>query len=121
MTNLYEQIGGEAAVDATVEEFYKRVLADPLLAPFFAKSDMTKQKRMQKSFMNHVFGGKEYNGKGMKAAHKHLKLTDEHFNRVATHLSESLLFLGVESGLVDQVMAVVATTKNDVLGRDPKA
>ncbi|KAJ3306891.1 hypothetical protein HDV03_003928 [Kappamyces sp. JEL0829] len=86
-----------------------------------AKSDMTKQKRMQKSFMNHVFGGKEYNGKGMKAAHKHLKLTDEHFNRVATHLSESLLFLGVESGLVDQVMAVVATTKNDVLGRDPKA
>ncbi|KAJ3356909.1 hypothetical protein HDU91_005476, partial [Kappamyces sp. JEL0680] len=119
MSNLYQELGGEAAIDATVDEFYKRILADSVLAPFFVKTDMAKQKRMQKLFMNHVFGGKEYNGKGMKAAHKHLKLTDDHFNRVAKHLSDSLLFLGVKQSLVDQVLATVETTRDDVLGRDP--
>ena len=57
MEDIYAAIGGEAAINATVEEFYKRVLADPLLAPFFAKTNMKRQHEMQKKFLNHVFGG----------------------------------------------------------------
>jgi hemoglobin len=113
---LYEKLGGEPAIDATVEAFYKLVLADPLLSPFFAKSDMKRQHKMQKQFLNHVFGGKPYNGKGMRAAHKNLGLKEEHFNRVASLLAQAMLSLGVKQDLVDEVMTVAATTKNDVLG-----
>ena len=113
---LYEQLGGEPAIDATVDAFYKLVLVDPLLAPFFVNTDMKKQHRMQKQFLNHVFGGKPYNGQNMRKAHAKLHLKEEHFNRVAQLLEQAMLSLGVKKDLVDQVIAVAATTKNDVLG-----
>jgi hemoglobin len=116
--SLYEKLGGEPAIDATVEKFYQLVLADTLLAPFFAKTDMVKQRRMQKSFLNHVLGNKPFAGKTMKAAHKGLGLTDEHFNHVAKHLVDTMLSLGVAQNLVDEVLAIAETTRNDVLGRD---
>ena len=116
MSNLYEQLGGEPAIDATVKVFYQLVLKDPLLAPFFAKTDMAAQHRMQASFLNHVLGHKEYNGKSMRAAHKHLRLEERHFNRVAELLAQAMLSLGVAQPLVDEVITLAATTKNDVLG-----
>ena len=45
--SLYKRIGGAGAVQATVEVFYKRVLGDPLLAPFFQGVDMGRQKAKQ--------------------------------------------------------------------------
>jgi hemoglobin len=113
---LYELIGGEAAIDATVEEFYKRVLADDFLSPFFKNLNMNRQINMQKKFLNHVFGQKPYEGKNMRKAHAHLHLTDDHFNIVAKHLSDAMLHLGVKQELVDQVLAVAETTRADVLG-----
>jgi hemoglobin len=115
--SFYQKLGGDAAIDATVEEFYTRVLKDPLLEPFFVNIPMERQRGMQKSFLKHVFGGREYNGKSMRTAHKKLHLTDEHFDRVAKHLSDSLLFLGVAPELVLHVLEVAETTRNDVLGK----
>jgi hemoglobin len=57
MSGIYERIGGEAAVMAAVDIFYRRVLADPLTAPFFDETDMAAQARKQVSFMAHAFGG----------------------------------------------------------------
>jgi truncated hemoglobin YjbI len=45
--SLYTRIGGAAAVQATVDVFYKKVLADPLLSPFFEGIDMVKQRNKQ--------------------------------------------------------------------------
>ena len=39
-TSLYARIGGEAAVDAAVESFYVKVLADERVSSFFAQTDM---------------------------------------------------------------------------------
>ncbi|KAI8897506.1 globin-like protein [Globomyces pollinis-pini] len=114
---LYERLGGEPAIDATVELFYDMLLKDDLLAPFFVNTNMTRQRRMQKSFLNHVLGGKQYDGKNMRAAHAKLHLTDEHFNRVASTLANAMTTLGVTKDLVDEVIAIAATTKDDVLGR----
>lgn len=54
---LYERLGGEAAVGATVEKFYVKVLADPKLAGFFKNTDMKKQIHHQTTFLtvNSVF------------------------------------------------------------------
>ena len=45
--SLFARIGGAAAVCATVDVFYRRVLDDPLLAPFFQGVDMAKQRAKQ--------------------------------------------------------------------------
>lgn len=116
--SFYDQLGGEPAIDATVEKFYQLVLEDQLLSPFFKNTDMTKQRRMQKSFLNHVLGMKPYAGKNMRKAHQGMGLTDEHFNRVAKLLGDAMLSLGVKQDLVSQTLAIAETTREDVLGRE---
>ena len=45
--SLYTRIGGATAVQGTLDVFYKKVLADPLLSPFFEGVDMEKQRKKQ--------------------------------------------------------------------------
>ncbi|EFJ52678.1 hypothetical protein VOLCADRAFT_102653 [Volvox carteri f. nagariensis] len=119
---LYERLGGSAAVEAAVEIFYNRIIADPELAPFFEGVDMKKQRRKQIAFMTYVFGGAgAYEGRDLYKAHKRLieeqGLKERHFDLVAGHLQETLRSLNVPENLMDEAMAVVATAKPIIFGR----
>jgi len=46
--SLYEKLGGEAAVDAAVDIFYQKVLADDRINSFFTGLDMDKQAKKNK-------------------------------------------------------------------------
>jgi hemoglobin len=120
-TNLYDQLGGAGAVDAAVDIFYRKVLADDSIADFFEAVDMDAQRAKQKSFLTMVFGGPaNYTGKDMRKAHEHLVargLNDAHFDAVAGHLQATLKDLGVPADLIAQVMAIAGSTRDDVLNR----
>jgi hypothetical protein len=47
MSTIYEQIGGTAALEIVVEDFYARVLADQELAGFFSGTNMSRLKGRQ--------------------------------------------------------------------------
>lgn len=119
-TSLYERLGGKAAIDASVDLFYSKVLSDELLRPFFDDVDMTRQKGKQRTFLAYAFGGPvKYEGKDLRAGHAHLVergLGEQHFAAVAGHLAATLNELGVEASLVDEVMTIAASTHDDVLG-----
>ncbi len=120
-TSLYERLGGEAAVKAAVDIFYRKVLADPSISDFFDTTDMEEQRNKQKAFLSMAFGGPdEYSGKDMREAHAPLVekgLNDSHFDAVAGHLDATLRELGVADDLVGEVMAIASSTRDDVLGR----
>lgn len=121
-TSLYEQIGGEAAVDAAVDAFYRKVLVDDRISRFFESVDMDQQRAKQKSFLSMAFGGpNHYSGKDMRASHAHLVrdmgLDDSHFDAVMQNLAETLRELGVTDELIEQVAAIAESTRDDVLGR----
>ena len=118
--SLYERIGGKAAVNAAVDIFYDKVFADPLLKPFFEGIDQPAQRNKQKVFLTYAFGGiPTYTGKNMREAHKHLVeekgLSEEHFNRVAEHLQNTLVELEVPEDMISEVMTIAASTHDDVL------
>jgi hemoglobin len=116
MTNVSEQIGGSAAVDAAVDIFYRRVLNDTTISDFFDDIDMDRQIAKQKAFLTMAFGGpNQYSGKDMRDAHKHMKIREEHFNAVAGHLQGTLQELNVPQHLVDEVLSIAASTHDDVL------
>jgi truncated hemoglobin YjbI len=118
MGSLYERLGGEAAVDAAVDKFYDRVLADDRINHFFEGIDMVAQANKQKAFLTMVFGGpNNYTGKDMRAGHAHLGLTDEHFDAVVENLGATLKDLGVPDTDIAEVAALVETTRDDVLNR----
>ena len=119
---LYEKLGGEKAVDAAVDIFYQKVLADPRINQFFEGVEMVKQGRMQKNFLTFAFGGPhKYDGRNMRAAHSKLVakgLNDSHFDAVAGHLVATLQELGVAQVLIDEVAVVAESVRSDVLGND---
>lgn len=121
MSTIYEQLGGAPAMDAAVDIFYRKVLADERIAKFFDGVDMARQAAKQKAFLTMVFGGPNaYTGKDMRAAHANLVLkglNDSHFDAVVENLGATLADLGVPSEKIAEVAAVAESVRNDVLGR----
>lgn len=120
-TSLFEQLGGAAAVEAAVDNFYRRVLTDDRVSRFFDGVDMDRQRAKQKAFLTMAFGGPHnYTGKDMRAGHAHLLekgLNDSHVDAVIEILGATLRDMGVGNDLIQQVAAIAESTRNDVLSR----
>ena len=118
---LYERIGGEPAVNAAVDIFYRKVLNDHRINRFFDGVDMEKQAAKQKAFLTMAFGGPHsYTGEDMRKGHAHLVkmvLNNSHFDAVVENLGATLIELNVPEELINEVVAICETTRNDVLGR----
>jgi hemoglobin len=118
---LYERIGGEAAVNAAVELFYRKVLEDSTINRFFGNTDMDTQIAKQKAFFTMAFGGpNNYTGQDMRNAHAKLVnmgLNEDHFNAVMGHLGATLTELNVPGDLIAEAAAIAESTRNDVLGK----
>lgn len=118
---LFDQLGGPAAVDAAVDNFYRRVLTDDRVSRFFEGVDMDRQRAKQKAFLTMAFGGPHnYSGKDMRTAHAHLVtmgLNDSHVDAIIEILGATLHDMGVKDDLIGQVAAIAESTRNDVLGR----
>jgi hemoglobin len=118
MSSLFERIGGEAAVDAAVDLFYRKVLSDERISHFFDSVDMDRQRAKQKAFLTMAFGGPhKYSGKDMRAAHAKMHLTEEHFNAVVENLAATLEELGVGEAEIGEVATIALSVKNDVLNK----
>lgn len=121
MSTIYEQIGGEPAMQAAVERFYRKMLEDERVAHFFDDVDMEGQIAKQKGFLTMVTGGPHgYTGKSMRDAHEHLVargLDDTHVDLVIQHLGDTLAELGVPKELIEQIAAAAEGLRKDVLNR----
>lgn len=116
--SVYDRIGGAAAVDAAVDIFYRKVLADDRISEFFDTVDMETQHTKQKAFLTMAFGGpNSYSGKDMRNAHKHMNLTEEHFNAVAENLVATLKDLNVPETEINEIVGIAVSVKDDVLNR----
>ena len=125
---LFEQLGGEAAVNAAVDIFYRKVLGDYRINRFFDNVDMEQQAVKQKAFLTMAFGGpNNYNGLDMRYSGQDLRtghaklvkmgLDDSHFDAVMENLVATLIELNVPQELIAQVDKLAQTTRIDVLGK----
>ena len=116
--SIYFRLGGQPAVDAAVEQFYKKVLADKSVNHHFEGINLDKQRAKQKQFLAAAFGGPvPYTGKDLRKAHRNLDLKESDFNAIAGHLQTTLKELKIPDKLIAEVMAVAASTKDEVLDK----
>ena len=114
--SLYERIGGAPAINVAVDRFYERVLADPMLAPFFEHVSVSRLKSHQFNFLSQALGGpQQYSGASMSAAHSRLRIEHRHFHAVSVHLVETLRGLGVSEDIIGEVAAAVAALASQVV------
>ena len=120
-TTLYERLGGQDAVNAAVDIFYRKVLVDDRVNYFFEGVDMEKQIAKQKGFLTMVFGGpNNYSGSDMRKGHRHLVargLNDSHVDAIIELLGSTLKELGVQDADIQEVANIANSVRDDVLDR----
>ena len=118
---LYELIGGRPAIQAAIESFYRKVLADPSLRHFFDKTDMPNQIALQSMFISMLLGGRVvYTGKDVRTAHAGARekgLNDSHFDSFLKHFRAALEEAKVPPDKLEKVMTLLEGTRQQVLGR----
>lgn len=116
MASIYERIGGQEALIVVVDDFYRRVLADSQLVPFFAGSNMSRLKGKQTEFFAAALGGPdEYSGQSMRAAHRGMGINQVHFDLVAKHLREALAAAGVPDDTSDTIIEIIKPLSADIV------
>lgn len=119
--SLFKRIGGNDAVGAAVDIFYAKVTSDDHINGFFEGVDMSKQMRKMKSFLSYAFGADTpFKGESMRLAHERLVqqgLNDSHFDAVKNHIDTTLQELNVAQALIDEVLMITESTRNDVLNK----
>jgi hemoglobin len=118
---LYEKLGGQGAIRATVTKMYEKILGDDRVSYFFADTDMDMLRRMNSEFVGMAFGAPHsYTGQSLQTAHAGLVakgLNDTHFDIVAEHLAAAMRELEVAPELIDEGLAIVESVRGDVLGK----
>ncbi len=113
---LYEQIGGEAKLKATVEEFTNAILADDRINFTFADSDMNKFKKLiYEQFCALTQGPCKYTGRDMHEAHAKLNLNNAQFNALAEDLYIAFDRVHVPYRVQNKLMAMLAPMQRDVV------
>jgi hemoglobin len=114
--SLYERLGREVGISAAVDDFYRRVLGDPQLAPYFEGADMNRLRAHQAKLLVQVTGGPvEYDGRSLEVAHDGLGITGEDFDRVVGHLAATLTDLGVAPDDIATVGAALTAHRDDIV------
>ena len=113
---IYDDIGGAPAVHAAVEDFYERVLGDPMLVGYFDGIPMDRLKAHQRSFIAAAIGGPElYAGRSMGEAHAGMAITPNAFDAVVGHLVGTLIGLGVPPEIIGAIGEKLLPLKGDIV------
>lgn len=119
--SLFERIGGETAVKSAVVKMYSKILDDDALAAFFEDIDVDKLRLSQSAFVTYAFGGpNHYTGQSLRNAHANAVsqgMSGVHFDLVAAHLKSAMEELNVPADLIAEALAIVGSTRADVLGQ----
>ena len=117
--SLYKRLGGYDAISAVTEDFLTRLATDKSLSRFFiGLSDDSKLK-----VKNHIVelvcmataGPCSYTGRDMKTSHKGLGISEADWNIMAGHFVATLNKFKVPQKEQDELLAIVATTKKDIV------
>lgn len=125
---LWERLGGEPAVRAVVKDFVTAAAPDPKVN-FFRdgkfKLDAEGVKQLEQYLVEMVSqttgGPLKYTGRSMKKAHEGMKITDAEFDALAGHLVAVLKKYNVPKAETDELLAIVASTRKDIVevGKKP--
>jgi len=116
--SLYEQIGGEAKLRATMDEFVRVMESDDRINFTFANTDLVKFKQLLFEQICNITGGPcPYTGRDMKTSHEKLNVSNAQFNALAEDLYIALERVHVPYRLQNKVVVLLAPMQKDIVKR----
>ncbi|MHB2015835.1 MAG: group I truncated hemoglobin [Candidatus Xenobia bacterium] len=90
--SIYDRLGGDAGMRNIVDDWYSRLVADPVLADRFNGPDRQELKTRYLKFLESFAGGPiPYRGPDLYSVHRHLRITQDEWTRTLQHMHEALL------------------------------
>ncbi len=119
---LWDRLGGEAAVRAVVKDFVAAAAPDPKVNFFrngkykLDAAGVAKLEQLLVEMISSATGGPlKYTGRSMKESHKGMGITEAEFGALAGHLVATLKKYNVPQAEMDELVAIVASTKGDIV------
>ena len=115
--NLFDKYGGVPTVTSIVRAFYKEVLGNPKLKPFFEGIDAERLIHHQIGFISHLLGkpANIHVEKVLKNSHKGRRISEDAFNEVLHILDDVLVAHKMEEADIDAVANLVLSYKDDIV------
>lgn len=120
--SLYDRLGGLAPISVVVSDFIDALVPDAVLNANPAID--AARKRVPAPYLKYhvtalvcqATGGPcQYQGRGMKEAHAHLNITEREWDRMVTIFKEVLARHGVPTKETQELLAIVDSTKPDIV------
>lgn len=120
---LYERLGGQEVVVASVESFYTMLKADPMMWRTFegvftdeSGARANRFKEMMRGLICYMAdGGCWYVGLSMHVAHAHMDITEAEYDAMMTHLDRALQTNNVAEAERGEVLALFNEMKSDIV------
>jgi hemoglobin len=119
--SLYDNLGGEKAITAVVDEFVARVAADNRINAFFKQtaSDPKRLASFKAKLVDQICeasgGPCKYKGKSMKAAHAGMGISGADFGALAEDLVGALDKFMVKEADKNTLLGVLGPMKSDIV------
>jgi hemoglobin len=113
----FEEIGGEFALRAIIDEFVERVCEDTMIGFLFARVNRERLKRMEyEHAAAFLGGGVAYTGRDLREAHRRHPIMGGHFGRRRQLLKNTLQRRQVPPHVVDAWLAHQDALRDQVTG-----
>lgn len=119
---LYERLGGINAIATVVDDFLERtnrnprLFANPYIAEGYKRIGLPALKYLVIEMVGWATGGpQQYTGRTMADSHEHMKITEAEWDAFVSDFLDSLAFFNVPKAEQDELVAIVATTKADIV------
>ena len=117
--SLYHRLGGYDAIAAFADDLLPRLLADPQLGIYWkgkCKDSLRKERQILVDYLCAATGGPvNYTGRDMKTSHDGLGISESDWDVFANHAVASLEDLGVPPKEKNEVLALAASLKADIV------
>lgn len=115
----FEEIGGEIALSAIIDEFVERVCSDTMIGFLFGRVNRDRLKRMEYEHAAQFLGAPvDYSGRDLREAHKRHPIMGGHFGRRRQILKNTLERHHVPAHVVEAWLAHQDALREQVTSDD---
>ncbi len=120
--SLYDRLGGVYAIASVVDDFIERLLVDDILNanPAIKEArDLVPKAglkfRVTALVCQATSGPQSYTGRSMKESHQHLNITEEEWEAMKADFQETLDKFQVPEQEQNELLAIVESTKGEIV------
>ncbi|MCP5160277.1 MAG: group 1 truncated hemoglobin [Hahellaceae bacterium] len=115
-TALYDQIGGQATLNAIADNFINEIAYDKQMMAFFAETNV---ERFRDKFVEHLCtvtdGPCTYSGDSMQQIHKGMNITERDFNRAVELLIIAMTNANVSVANQNRILKKLAELRKEII------